>query len=392
MAETFEFRLPTLVRFEQGLAGKLADEVRALAGDDASKVVVVSDPGVVVAGLTDKAVGPLRAAGFQVRIYKDIQSDPSGASVNAAAALIRDFNPDCVIGLGGGSAMDVAKLAEAISHATEDAEAYALCATGFPPGRIPTIMVPTTSGTASEVTRTSIFTNSKGSKVWAWGDRLAADLAVLDPEMTLTLPLLMTASTAFDAMSHAVESVTTRGSNEFTMANGLRAIKLIATWLPRVMERPDDVEGRGKLAIASLLAGIAFGQSGTGIPHGMGHAIGSLGHIHHGRAVILVLRAIFAWEAEVDPPKHIEIAQALGVTDLNRDPVDIVADGAAALDRLITGCDLEVSLHGDGMGLEDVDRLVEATLSEENKPICDNNCRLASLEEMRDIATKILAA
>ena len=164
-----------------------------------------------------------------------------------------------MVGLGGGSALDIAKLAAAIAPADEAAEHYALAANPLPLGGLPRILIPTTAGTGSEVTRTSVITSADGRKLWAWGDALRADLAILDPTLTTGLPAMLTAATGIDALVHAIEACTVRRGNPLADAYGLHAIRLIAGGaLRRALADPDDLDARGEMMIAAALAGIAF--------------------------------------------------------------------------------------------------------------------------------------
>src|SRR5262249_22239588 len=155
----------------------------------------------------------------------------------------------------------------------------------LPAKPLPKICIPTTSGTGSETTKVSVFTNAKDEKVWGWGDALSADLALLDPRLTVGLPSHLTAATGIDALVHAIEPRPLRRANPLTDGICLQAIRFTAAYLPRAVPAPDDIEARAQVQIAASLAGIAIDNSGTGVAHALGHALGALGHVHHGRAV-----------------------------------------------------------------------------------------------------------
>jgi alcohol dehydrogenase class IV len=253
------------------------------------------------------------------------------------------------------------------------------------------IMLPTTAGTGAEVTRTAVFNNADNRKVWAWGDELAADLVILDPELTLTLPKPLTAATALDAMVHAIEACSAKNSNPLVQAFGLHAIRLIFQNLEKTIERPQDIDARGRLLMASTLAGMAIDVAGTGIAHAIGHALGTIAGIHHGRAAALALKAVFLKNAQTAAGIHSEIALALGVQAGNASIEQHAEMGAQAFCDFVRRAGIEMSLKTDGLTRNDLDRLVDAIHSKENTPMLDNNCYCASEEDIRNFARQILS-
>ncbi len=368
---------------------KLGDDVAGLAGAGASVLLVV-DPGLP--GLADRVAGILAAAGHRAARFSDLKSDPLGAQADAAAERARSVGAQCVVGVGGGSTLDTAKLAAAIAGASEPADHYQLAKNPLPLKGVPRICVPTTAGTGSETTRVSVFANARGEKVWAWGDALRADLALLDPRLTVGLPALLTAATGVDALVHAIEACTIRRANPLNDAIGLHAIRLIAANLARAVERPEDLAARGHMQIAAAAAGIAIDNAGTGIGHAMGHALGAIGGVHHGRAVGLCLRAALAWNAEADPVRHAAVAAALGVPAEGRDPVAVAADLAPAFDRFLRRVGLPISLGPDGLSAAAADLLAAVAMAPENKSMRDSNVRAIAPEDARRIAEAVLTA
>ena len=175
---SFYFGPIATVAFGVDRIEKLSGDVSGLVGEGAP-VLLISDPGI--AALGDRAEGILGAGGHRVARFQDIRSDPLGRQIDAAAEAARRHGAKLVVGLGGGSALDVSKMAAAIAPAGQPAEHYALAVNPLPANSLRKICIPTTSGTGSETTKVSVFTNEKGEKVWAWGDNLSADLALLDP-------------------------------------------------------------------------------------------------------------------------------------------------------------------------------------------------------------------
>jgi alcohol dehydrogenase class IV len=388
----FTFAAPTTVAFGPGRIKEIAGDADRLAGK-AARVLVISDPGVVNAGLAARAVEALEAGGHTVTLFADVRSDPLSAQIDAAAGAARDCGARLVVGIGGGSSLDVAKLAATIAPSGRPGEDFALGRNALPKDGLPRICVPTTAGTGSEVTRTSVFTTAAHRKVWAWGERNRAHLALLDPELTLALPAKLTAATGIDAMVHAIEGATVNRANACADAPCLHAIRLLSSGaLERAVKTPDDVEARGAVLMAATLAGIGFDATGTGIAHAMGHAIGAIAGVHHGRAVGLCLNAALAWNAEAAPARHAAIARALGAAVDGMDEARAAALAAPAFERLIRAVGLEVSLAGDGLTAKDAGRIAKLTLAEENKPMCQANARRVTPEAARILAERLLAA
>lgn len=381
----------TRIAFGAGRVDRLGDDVAAIAGREA-RVLLIADPGVMAAGVGERVLAVLKDSACRVGVFTDIRSDPLGSQVDAAAAQARRESADCIVGLGGGSALDVAKLAAAIATADKPADHYQLAEEPLPRRGIPRICIPTTAGTGSETTRTSVYTNARGLKVWAWGEALRADLALLDPGMTVGLPAHLTAATGVDALVHAIEAATVRRANPFNDAVCLHAIRLIAGNLKRAVEAPDDLDARGAMSIAAAAAGIGIDNAGTGIAHAMGHALGTIGHVHHGRAVGLCLRAALAWNAEADPGRHAAVAIALGVPGEGRSVEAVAAELAPAYDRFIRSVGLPVPLAADGLGPADAKRLASQTMAPENKAMRDSNIRRISEADAERIATEVLSA
>ncbi len=374
----------TVPAFEQGLSGRIAHgpgrlaalgtDVAALAGP-AVPVLLVADPGVARAGLADRATAALTGAGHAVTLFTELQGDPLAAQIDAAAALARRTGARAVVGLGGGSALDVAKLAAGIAPAEAPSEHYALCANPLPEVPLPLVAIPTTAGTGSEVTRTSVFTTAAGDKVWAWGETLRPALALLDPTLTTGLPRSLTIATGLDALVHAIEATTSRRANPLGDAYAREAIRLVMAHLPAAADRPDDLEARAGLLVAACLAGLAIDACGTAVAHALGHALGAVGHVHHGRAVALCLRVALPGNAAAAPDRHAAVARAMGIGHADTDDAALAAALPAAYDGFLRRVGLAISLAGDGLGPADRDRLARAALRPENAPMREANCR-----------------
>lgn len=368
---------------------RIAEDVARLAGEGAP-VLLVADPGL--GQIVEHVESLLKAGGSRVSLFIDIRSDPLAQQIDAAAEHARSAGARIVVALGGGSTLDSAKLAAACAVSGRPAAHYKLAQNPLPPDPLPTICLPTTAGTGSEATRVSVYTLESGEKVWAWGDALRPGLSILDPKLTVGLPPHLTAATGIDALVHAIEAMTIRRANLMNDGVCLQAIRLVTRYLPRAVAQGDDLAARQAMQIAACLAGQGIDNSGTGIAHAIGHALGAIGHIHHGRAVGLALRAAIGWNAEVDVERHAEVAQAMGVPGEGRAAKDIASDLAPAFDRFLRQVRLTISLADDGLTAADAERLATTTMAPENKAMRDSNIREITLEDARRFAKVILSA
>jgi alcohol dehydrogenase class IV len=389
MTPFFSYNLTPSIKFGRGLTSTLGEEILSIGGE--KRVQIIADPGVIAAGIAERAAGSLKKNGFDVGLFSDLEREASTDCIERAAEIIRTARPSTVIGLGGGSALDVAKLAAVLSSDHHEAEYYALMAHPLPKRTPKLVMVPTTAGTGAEVTRTAVFSHTDNRKVWAWGNELAADLVCLDPELTLTLSKFFTATTGLDAMVHAIEACTVKNSHLLVRALGLQAIRLGIQNLSRSIDRPSDLEARGKLLIASTLAGMAIDAAGTGIAHAIAHALGTVAGIHHGRAAALALDVVFLKNVEAAVDIHSEIALALGVAHQNAPQGELAKMGAQAFGNLIRRNGIDISLKGDGLTMDDLDRIVAAVLSPENLPMQENNCYRVDEAGIREFARLLLS-
>jgi alcohol dehydrogenase class IV len=280
-------RVPPLT-FGAGRLAEVPGIVRGLASDD-GPVLVVADRLLVDLGPAVDLERALSQAGIGVEMAADIAGEPKDALVDQLADRARTNGCSSVIGLGGGAAMDAAKLVACVAGSDQPAVHYALSANPYPERTLPAIAIPTTAGTGSEVTRTAIVSNAAGAKHWYWSEDLMFVHAVLDPELTLTLPPHVTAWTGIDAVAHALEAVTSRSSNGAGRLFGLQALEMLARGLPQAVADGSDLEARAEVLWASTVAGLALHNCNTHMGHNISHALGSLAPVHHGLATGLAL-------------------------------------------------------------------------------------------------------
>ncbi len=337
-----------------------------LAAQGVREVVAVSDPGVERAGLVER-LRSLLSDGFEVHTHIAPPGEPVAEDAEVAATLVRDHPEATVIGLGGGTALDTAKLAAAVAAAAEPVGHYFLRPDSFA-GKRPSVLIPTTSGTGSEVTRTAVCSDDAGHKLWCWGEALLPELVLLDPTLTTSLPAALTATTGLDALAHAIEAVTGRRRTELACAPGLHAIRLVARHLRLAVAAPGDVAARQRMQEAACLAGLARENGGTGIAHTLGHALGAAYGVPHGIAVAAALRAVLPWNIIGDQELFDPVAASF-------EPAARAADLPRLYDELLVGVGFTAALEPYRQTRLDAAVLKEASLSPENGPTVRNNAR-----------------
>lgn len=296
------------VVFGPGAVTKLPEKVKALGG---TKVLCIYDKGVQMSGIADKVLALLSDAGIPVVIYDQVLPDAPVETVNEAGALAQKEKIDLVIGVGGGSTLDTAKAVTVLVQNPLPVQQYFVSKGGHFVSTTPLILIPTTSGTGSESTIMSVIhdqeTQMKDSVL------RPATLAIVDPELTLTVPTAVTAMTGLDALSHAIESFTTNCGNPKSDILAQAAMTLIIDNLEKACAHGSDIGARESLSLASNLAGIAFNDAFVHFGHAVAHEFGVIFHMPHGVACALTIPEVILFSADVAPEKTIKIAKALEV-------------------------------------------------------------------------------
>jgi alcohol dehydrogenase class IV len=303
------------VMYKVGLREELGFEMEKLGG---TKVVLYTDKGLVQAGVAQMVIEAIKASSLElVGVYDKIVQDARIDLINEGAAFYRKCGADCMIVVGGGSVMDTGKAINVmIGGGHEDFMPLAEQAGMFEGARPlpPHIAFPTTAGTGAEVTYIMVVLDVKARiKVNCMHPYCNADIAMLDPELTVKLPPKITAFTAMDALTHAIEAVTSVSANPISDGLGLHAIRLITKYLPEVMKNPDNIEARGHLLIASTMAGMSFINALPGGVHAMAYSLGALYGIPHGLANSMMLPHVMEYNLEEKPDRFVLIADAMGV-------------------------------------------------------------------------------
>jgi alcohol dehydrogenase class IV len=281
-------------------------------------IVVVGGGSMKRFGFLDKAVGYLKEAGMEVKLFENVEPDPSVETVMHGAEVMREFEPDWIVSMGGGSPIDAAK-AMWIFYEYPDTKFEDICK----PFSLPTLRqkakflaIPSTSGTATEVTAFSVITDyAKGIKYPLADFNITPDVAVVDPELAETMPAKLTAHTGMDALTHAIEAYVSTCNSPFTDPLALKAIKMVLDYLPDSYK--GDMGAREQMHYAQCLAGMAFSNALLGIVHSMAHKTGaafSTGHIPHGCANAIYLPYVIKYNAKNGASRYAEIAKSVGLT------------------------------------------------------------------------------
>ncbi len=302
----FTFNTAKSVVFGAGCIARLGEIARAELGD---RVAVVTDPGLVGAHLIDPALAALKAAHVTVTVYAKVVADPPEAVVMEAVRQARGFGAKGVIGFGGGSSMDVAKLVALLAGSGETlADIYGIGNARGP--RLPLVLVPTTAGTGSEVTPIAVVTTGEAEKQGVVSPVILPDVALLDPELTYALPHHVTAATGIDAMVHAIEAYTSTSANNNVVSRVLarEALRLLSSNIRSVVREGSHPEARGQMLLGSMLAGQAFANSPVAAVHALAYPIGGHYHVAHGLSNALVLPHVLRFNAETNAAAYADIA------------------------------------------------------------------------------------
>lgn len=302
----FVFNTTKSVQFGAGSLARLGDLARATMG---TRVMLITDPGMLATGIVDRAQAVLLAAGLEVTLFSDVQADPPEAVILAATEAAVAAGAQGLIGLGGGSSLDVAKLVALLALGVETLQGIYGVGNAKGP-RLPLILVPTTAGTGSEVTPISIVTTGTAEKMGVVSPVLIPDVALLDPELTYGLPAHVTAATGIDAMVHAIEAYASGSANNNPLSRmlALQALRLMGRAVLRAVQDGGDHAARADMLLGSMLAGQAFANAPVAAVHALAYPLGGHFHIPHGLSNALVLPHVLRFNAVTAPEPYAEMA------------------------------------------------------------------------------------
>jgi lactaldehyde reductase len=298
--------------FGAGSRAVLADEIKKRGY---KKVFVVTDNDLVKFGVAGQVTSVLENAGIPFQIFSDVKQNPTVKQVKAGGKEFAESGADVIVAIGGGSPIDTAKAIGIIAANPEFADVVSLEGVADTKNKsIPIIALPTTAGTAAEVTINYVITDEENVKKMVCVDpNDIAILSIVDAELMVSMPRGLTAATGMDALTHAIEGYITKGAWEMSDMFELKAIEMIAKHLPAVVENPSDLEARDGMAVAQYIAGMGFSNVGLGLVHGMAHPLGAYFDIPHGVANALLLPIVMQYNAASAMDKYGDIAKAMGV-------------------------------------------------------------------------------
>ena len=351
------------------------------------KAFVCSDPDLIKFGVTKKVTDVLDAAKIPYDIFSEIKPNPTIENVQSGVSAFKASAADCIVAIGGGSSMDTAKAVGIIIENPEFADVRSL--EGVAPTKnkcTPIIAVPTTAGTAAEVTINYVITDAENNRKMVCVDvHDIPVVAVVDPDMMATMPKGLTAATGMDALTHAIEGYITKGAWEMSDMFHIKAIEIIAKSLRGAVA--NTAEGREGMALGQYIAGMGFSNVGLGIVHSMAHPLGALYDTPHGVANAIILPTVMEYNAPATGEKYRDIATAMGVEGVSAMTLDEARAAAiAAVKQLSVDVGIPTDLK-DIVKPEDVDFLAESAFADACRP---GNPRETSVAEIKELYLKLM--
>jgi alcohol dehydrogenase class IV len=313
-------------------AGSVAQLPEVVAGLNKKKVFIVTDPGVAAAGVLAKVEAILKSAGIETASYTEIKPNPTTTLIDAAAKHGITFGADCIVALGGGSSLDSSKgISLVVANPTFSSAKFDYSITPDRPA-LPIIAIPTTAGTGSETNNWGVIDDPIRQCKFYVGDASTTPVAaILDPELTIGLPPRPTAGTGIDALTHAIESLTSKGSTPVSAAYAHQAVKLIARALPTAVRDGANVDARGDMLMGAHLAGLALTLSGLGLVHGIAHSVSAHVGAAHGEALATVLPEVMQFNAREVSDIYATVGNDMGVSANSDTAIEAVRDLADSI-------------------------------------------------------------
>ena len=351
------------------------------------KAFVATDPDLIKFGVAKKVTDVLENAGIEYGVYSDIKANPTIENVQNGVKAFKEMGADCIVAIGGGSAMDTAKAIGIIITNPEYADVRSL--EGVAPTKnkcVPTIAVPTTAGTAAEVTINYVITDVEKKRKFVCVDTNDIPIvAVVDPDMMASMPAGLTASTGMDALTHAIEGYITNGAWELSDMFHIKAIEVIGRSLRGAVK--NEAEGREGMALGQYIAGMGFSNVGLGIVHSMAHPLGALYDTPHGVANAIILPTVMEYNAPETGEKYRDIAKAMGVEGVDAMTLE---DARKAAIEAVKQLSVDVGIPADLKEIvkaEDVAFLSQSAFDDACRP---GNPRDTSVEEIKELYLKLM--
>jgi alcohol dehydrogenase class IV len=373
---SFTFYFPTKLVFSEEAGSDLLVELASAAPDG---VLLLTDKGIIQAGIASKILSKLEEKGFTPVVFDDIPGNPNIPDVKKALAAIEGKLITHVVALGGGSVLDVAKAVGLLLGDPDlDYEEVQWHRQAIKKTPLPVIGIPTTAGTGSEVTHVAVVGDSKGFKMGVLHPAMFMKTAIIDGSLMLSLPPQMTSTTGMDSLVHAIEAFLSRKANPVSDMFALSAIRSIVKWLPEAYKNGSNLEARKQMAMAATLAGISFDQSSLGLVHALAGPLCGTYHLHHGLGVATLLPATIEFDAPAIPTERwVSLRDALGL------PQDAKPEGLGNFARkLLKTLDMPTRLSEVGLKAEDIPVIAETATK---MAMIGLNVRPADVEDCKKI-------
>jgi len=362
------YQIPPRIWMEQGSFSRVSNEARRLG---ASSAVIFAGPNIRKAGYVAAIEEGLDSKGISSLSFTDIEPEPSDVTALKAAQVAREAGADIIIGIGGGSNMDVAKAASMLVTNETTLEELRSQPQFKQPG-LSKILIPTTAGTGSEVTTYSVLVNhDSNTKIALSNARFLPDAVILDPELTRTAPPSVTAYSGVDALVHAIEAFTSNLATSLSDMFAAQAMKLLAGNLRKAYRDGENMDARAAMLEGSMLAGLAFGHAGVTAVHGFSHPLGVTYGIPHGTANAIMLPCVMEFNLEANPARFALVAEYLGVDTAGKDDREAALAMVEILRELISDIDLPTDLSGFDTREEDIPRMAQDAVMDAAVTFCN---------------------
>ena len=383
---THRFILNEVSYFGPGAREVLPQEIARLGF---KKAFVATDKDLIKFGVADKVLKVLDGAGIPYEVFSDIKPNPTVANVKAGVAAFAASGADFILAIGGGSSMDTAKAVGIITNNPEFSDVVSLEGVADTKKKsVPIIALPTTAGTAAEVTINYVITDEVNEKKMVCVDPNDIPvMAIVDAELMYTLPKSLTAATGLDALTHAIEGLITKGAWEMSDMFELKAIEMIARHLETAVNEPQNAEARNGMAVAQYIAGMAFSNVGLGVVHGMAHPLGAIFDVPHGVANALLLPTVMEFNMPAALDKYVQIAKAMDVYSAGMSREEAAQAAVDAVKALSVRVGIPQHLTDLGIQASDLDRLATAAAADVCTP---GNPREVNKEIILDVSKKVL--
>lgn len=383
--QTCSFLSPTKILFGIGTIQQIGREIKNVGGE---KVLVVTDAGVKKLGVLDQVESILKSEKIKYAVYDRVLPEPPARLVGEGADAAREESCHVVVGLGGGSSLDIAKGISIMTTNKGSVLDYSGTDLVPCPG-LPMILIPTTAGTGSEATRVFVVTDERDhSKHAVFSNYVLPNVALVDPALTKSMPLTVTADTGIDALVHAVESYVSLNANPFSDPYALKAVRLVAENLYTAYAKAGNMKARTGMSLAATLAGMSFTSAGVGAIHGLAYPLGTLFHMSHGRSMAVMLPYVIDYNRTGNLERYRDIAQAMGIHTEGLSSYEASEALVATLRRLLRDLNISTKLMDYGIGEADIPNLVAGAMKQTRLFIA--NPRDLREEDIRGIFLKAL--